>query len=65
MSLRSLAFTSDGLTHFRHSWIDLRPNWVIGLLLILSYGLSYVSIILLYLILSILLVYISTPDLRP
>ena len=45
--------------------IDLRPHWVVGLLLILSHGLLYVSIILLYLILSVLLVYISTPDLHP
>ena len=65
MSLRSLASASDGSTHLQHSRIDLQPNWVVSLLLILSYGLSYVSIILLYLILSILLVYISTPDLCP
>ena len=65
MSLRTLTPTSDSPTHFRHFWIDLRPHWVVGLLLILSHGLSYVSIILLYLILSILLDYISTSDLRP
>ena len=65
MSLWSLTSTSDGSTHFRRSQIDLRPNWVIGLLLILSYGLSYASIILLYLILLILLVYISTQTFIP
>ena len=65
MSLRTLAPTSDGPTHFRRFRIDLRPHWVIGLLLILSHRLSYVSIILLYLILSILLDYTSISDLRP
>ena len=65
MSLRSLASTSDALTHLRRVWINLQPNWVVSLLLILSYGLSYVPIILLYLILLILLVYISIPDLCP
>ena len=65
MSLRSQASASDNLTHFRCFQNDLRPNWVIGLLLILSHGLSYVSIILLYLILSNLLVYILIPDLDP
>ena len=65
MSLQSLVSTSDTLAHLRHVRINLQPNWVIGLLLILSYGLSYVPIILLYLILSILLVYILIPDLRP
>ena len=39
-----LTSTSDGLTHFRHFWIGLQPNWVVGLLLILSHRLSYVSI---------------------
>ena len=63
--LRTLAPTSDGSTHFRCFWIDLRPHWVIGLLLILSHGLLYVSIILLYLIFLILLDYISTSDLHP
>ena len=65
MSLWSLASTSDGSTHLQCFQISLRPNWVIGLLLILSHRLLYVSIFLLYLILSILLVYISIPDLRP
>ena len=65
ISLRTLAPASDGSTHFRHFQIDLQPHWVIGLLLILSHGLLYVSIILLYLIFSILLDYISTSDLRP
>ena len=65
MSLQTLASASDGSTHFRHFQINLRPHWVIGLLLILSHRLSYVSIILLYSILSILLVYILTPDLHP
>ena len=45
--------------------IDLRPHWVVGLLLILSHGLLYASIILLYLVLSILLDYTSTSDLHP
>ena len=45
--------------------IDLRPHQVIGLLLILSHRLSYASIILLYLVLSILLDYTSTSNLRP
>ena len=45
--------------------IDLRPHQVVSLLLILSHGLSYASIILLYLVLSILLDYTSTSDLRP
>ena len=58
MSLRTLASTSDGSTHFQHFQIDLWPHWVVSLLLILSHRLSYVSIILLYLILSILLLYI-------
>ena len=65
MFLRSQVATSDGSTHFRRFQINLRPHWVVGLLLILSHGLSYVSIMLLYLILSILVVYISTPDLHP
>ena len=65
MSLRTLAPTSNSLTHFQRFRIDLRPHWVVGLLLILSHGLSYVSIILLYLILSILLDYTLTSDLRP
>ena len=63
--LQGLAPTSDGRTHFRRFQIDLRPHWVVGLLLTLSHGLSYVSISLLYLILSILLDYISTSDLHP
>ena len=45
--------------------IDLRPHQVIGLLLILSHRLSYASIILLYLVLSILLDYTSTSNLHP
>ena len=65
MSLRSLTSTSDTLAHLRRVWINLWPNWVIGLLLILSYGLLYGPIILLYLILLILLVYIFIPVLRP
>ena len=65
MSLRSQASTSDAPAHLRRVRINLQPNWVIGLLLIISYGLSYVPIILLYLILSILHVYISIPDLCP
>ena len=63
--LQGLAPASDGRTHFQRFQIDLRPHWVIGLLLTLSHGLSYVSISILYLILSILLDYISTSDLRP
>ena len=65
MSLQSLASTSDGLTHLQRFQISLQSNWVISLLLILSHGLLYVSIILLYLILSILLVYITIPNLHP
>ena len=65
MSPQSLASTSDDLTYLRHFWINLRPNWVISLLLICSRGLSYLSIILLYSILTILLVYILIPDLCP
>ena len=65
MSLQSLASTSDASAHLRHIRINLRPNWVVDLLLILFYRLLYVPIILLYLILSILCVYISIPDLRP
>ena len=64
MSFQSLAST-NGSTTFQRFQIGLRPNRVIGLLLILSHRLSYVSVIFLYLILSILLVYISIPDLRP
>ena len=45
--------------------IDLRPHWVVGLLPILSHRLSYASIILLYLVLSILLDNTSTSDLCP
>ena len=65
MSFHSLTSTSNGSTHFQRFQIGLRPNWVIGLLLILSHALSYVSVIFLYLILLILLVYISIPNLRP
>ena len=46
-------------------WKDLQPHRVVGLLLILSHGLSYASIMLLYLVLSILLDYILTSDLCP
>ena len=65
MTFQNQASTSNGSTHFRRFWIGLRPNWVGGLLLILSHGLSYVSVIFLYLIPSILLVYILIPDLCP
>ena len=65
ISLRTLAPASNGSTHFQRFQIDLQPHWVVGLLLILSHGLLYVSIILLYLIFSILLDYISTSDLHP
>ena len=41
------------------------PPDLTGLCLILSHGLLYASIILLYLVLSILLDYTSTSDLRP
>ena len=62
--LRGLAPASNGRTHFQRFQIDLRPHWVVGLLT-LSHRLLYVAISLLYLILSILLDYISTSDLRP
>ena len=65
ISLQTLAPASNGSTHFRRFWIDLRPHWVVSLLLILSHGLLYVSVILLYLIFSILLDYILTSDLHP
>ena len=65
MSFQSLISTSDASTHLRCVRINLRPNWVIGLLLIFSYRLSYVPIILLYFILSILHVHISIPNLHP
>ena len=45
--------------------IDLQPHRVVGLLLILSHGLSYASIILLYLVLSMLLDYTLTSNLCP
>ena len=65
MSLQSHASTSDASAHLQCIRINLRPNWVVNLLLILSYRLLYIPIILLYLILLILRVYISIPDLRP
>ena len=58
---------SDQTTHIVRS---VRPDPpdppdLTSLCLILSHGLSYASIILLYLVLSILLDYPSTSDLRP
>ena len=55
---------SDRTTHIVQS---VRPDPLdsTSLCLILSHGLSYASIILLYLVLSILLDYTSTSDLRP
>ena len=56
--------SSDRTTHIVRS-IRLDPPDLTGLSLILSHGLSYASIILLYLVLSILLDYTSTSNLHP
>ena len=56
--------SSDRTTHIVQS-VRPDPLDLTGLCLILSHGLSYASIILLYLVLSILLDYTSTSDLRP
>ena len=56
--------SSDQTTHIIWSSQPDPPD-LTGLCLILSHGLSYASIILLYLVLSILLDYTLTSDLRP
>ena len=55
---------SDRTTHLIWSGQPDPPD-LTGLCLILSHGLSYASIILLYLVLSILLDYTLTSDLHP
>ena len=56
--------SSDRTTHIIQSSRPSPPD-LTGLCLILSHGLSYASIILLSLVLSILLDYTLTSDLRP
>ena len=56
--------SSNRTTHIIRSGRPDPPD-LTGLCLILSHRLSYASIILLYLVLSILLDYTSTSDLRP
>ena len=42
MSFQNLTSIPNVLAHLQTIWNDLQPTWVISLLLILFYGLSYV-----------------------